>query len=207
MRPGSASRGSASGRADSTEASAATPHRGAPRGQGRGTAGPGPPERGERHRRRLPRSQPALDPGWSVRYLRSSNRLITARLALSLLALVFGGFGVFALLDPVALGDLVGLPVATPAARVEIRAVYGGLELGLALVLGAFARSRTAVRPGLGVALVVVVLLAAVRAIALGLESDRPRAQWWSLGVELGCVVLLLGGLITSRRPRDGERS
>ena len=58
--------------------------------------------------------------------------MLTARIVLALAALMFGGFGVWLLLDPTSLGDLTGVVVSVPAARTEIRAFYGGLEIGFA---------------------------------------------------------------------------
>jgi hypothetical protein len=54
-----------------------------------------------------------------------------ARVSLLLTAAAFGGFGAFLFIQPAAL-EAVGLAVTRPAAAVEIRAFYGGLELGLA---------------------------------------------------------------------------
>ncbi|MBX3471620.1 MAG: DUF4345 family protein [Planctomycetes bacterium] len=54
-----------------------------------------------------------------------------ARCSLLLAAVGFAAFGVWLLVAPEALGE-VGVVLSTPAARAEIRAFYGGLELGLA---------------------------------------------------------------------------
>lgn len=55
-----------------------------------------------------------------------------ARFSLVLTALVFAGFGVVLLLDPTTIAS-TGVVLSTPEAKTEIRAFYGGLELGLAL--------------------------------------------------------------------------
>lgn len=70
--------------------------------------------------------------------------LISALVMLALGALTFVGIGVWFVIDPSAVnagGDLVFL---TPHAENEIRAIYGGLELGLGLfyVWSLFDRSR-----------------------------------------------------------------
>ena len=64
--------------------------------------------------------------------------MLTARIILALAALMFGAFGVWLLLDPESLGDLTGVVASGPAARTEVRAFYGGLEIGFAafFVLG-----------------------------------------------------------------------
>src|SRR3954465_15395605 len=61
------------------------------------------------------------------------------RVSLRLAALAFAGFGVALLVRPALLGAL-GIELGRPAAVTEIRAFYGGLELGLA---GFFAAAST----------------------------------------------------------------
>lgn len=53
---------------------------------------------------------------------------------------------------PDALFALLGQPLATGAARVDVRAVYGGLQLGLGGWLAVAARRPASVRAGVGVA-------------------------------------------------------
>src|SRR4051812_34768200 len=64
------------------------------------------------------------------------------RLSLRLTALVFAAFGVALLVRPALLGGL-GIELGRPTAVTEIRAIYGGLELGLALFF-ALASTREA---------------------------------------------------------------
>jgi hypothetical protein len=58
-----------------------------------------------------------------------------SRAFLALGALVLAAYAVAFLWDPTLLGRLVGLRFEDPNASVEIRAFYGGLELGLAAFL------------------------------------------------------------------------
>lgn len=69
-------------------------------------------------------------------------------LALGLGALGFTGFGLAFVLAPGLLG-LVELVPATPGARSDVRAVYGGIELGLGAFLAACARRPPWHRAGL----------------------------------------------------------
>ena len=70
------------------------------------------------------------------------------RLSLRLAALALAGFGVALLVRPALMGTL-GIELGRPAAATEIRAFYGGLELGLALFF-ALASTRDAwLRPAL----------------------------------------------------------
>ena len=64
------------------------------------------------------------------------------RLSLRLAALAFAGFGVALLVRPELMG-MLGLELGRAAAFTEIRAFYGGLELGLALFF-ALASTRDA---------------------------------------------------------------
>lgn len=57
-----------------------------------------------------------------------------ARFALAAGALGFGGFGLVLLAFPGLLGG-VGVEAVSPSGTVELRAFYGGLELGLAAFL------------------------------------------------------------------------
>lgn len=71
-----------------------------------------------------------------------------ARTSLGVTAAAFAGFGVWLLLRPQALSRVdVALP--SPTARAEIRAFYGGLEIGLGLFFGAAAARPAWHRPAL----------------------------------------------------------
>jgi hypothetical protein len=71
-----------------------------------------------------------------------------ARLSLGLTAAAFGGFGMWLLFRPDALST-VGVELPTPAARAEIRAFYGGLELGMAVFFATAATRPAWFRPAL----------------------------------------------------------
>jgi hypothetical protein len=60
----------------------------------------------------------------------------------------FAGFGTWLLLRPQALSR-VGVEVPSPTARAEIRAFYGGLEIGLAVFFAAAAATPAWHRPAL----------------------------------------------------------
>ncbi|MCO5168882.1 MAG: DUF4345 domain-containing protein [Planctomycetes bacterium] len=71
-----------------------------------------------------------------------------ARCSLALTAVAFAAFGLWLLVAPQALGQ-VGVELPTPAARAEIRAFYGGLELGLAAFFAVAAARPAWFAPGL----------------------------------------------------------
>jgi len=72
-----------------------------------------------------------------------------ARAYLFLIALSFVGFGAWLLVDPEALSRLIGLRLDGVMARTEVRAFYGGLELGVGLFLAGCALRRGGVNGGL----------------------------------------------------------
>src|SRR5262245_35155003 len=72
-----------------------------------------------------------------------------ALIVLWLAALVFGVFGVLFLFNPVGWAGSVDLGVTTATARTEIRAMYGGFELGIAAFLIWCAMDPARVRTGL----------------------------------------------------------
>ncbi len=79
------------------------------------------------------------------------HRAATTRLpvlALGLGALGFIGFGLAFLLAPGLLG-LVELDASTPSARSDVRAVYGGIELGVGVFLAVCVRRPAWHRAGL----------------------------------------------------------
>ena len=72
-----------------------------------------------------------------------------SRANLLIAAVVLAAYGVLFFVLPSVLGGLVGVEFASPDAPVEIRAFYGGLELGIAAFLFACARNPRLVSAGL----------------------------------------------------------
>ena len=90
--------------------------------------------------------------------------MLFSRILLVLLGLMFLSFGVAFLLRPAQMAQMVGIELPEPTARMEIRAFYGGLEIGLAVFLFACAATGVWIMPGLAaeVACAVAVALALV---------------------------------------------
>jgi hypothetical protein len=115
---------------------------------------------------------------------------------LALSAIAFGGFGGWFLLSPSALADLAEIGVSGPSARAEVRAMYGGLELGVAAFLfWAWLRpERVAI--GLWAALFAFGGLAAGRAAGIALEGGVVAgAIWGALAAEVVACLLLVWGI------------
>jgi hypothetical protein len=94
-----------------------------------------------------------------------------ARTLLSLGALLLGGFGLAFLFWPRWLGAEVALDLTAPAAATDVRAVYGGFELGIALFLGYCATRRETTRLGLLAAVLGTLGFAVGRAIGMVTEG------------------------------------
>lgn len=78
------------------------------------------------------------------------------RAVLAIVAVIFIPFGVWAILDPVAVAGLTQVQLPTPTAIADGRAIYGGLTLGLALFAALCAFRPEFTRPGLWAVLLTV---------------------------------------------------
>ncbi|MFE9580400.1 DUF4345 family protein [Nocardia sp. NPDC006044] len=61
---------------------------------------------------------------------------IVSIVLIALVALFFAAMGVYGLLRPSQLADPLGLLADRPDARAEVRAVYGGFGIAIAVILG-----------------------------------------------------------------------
>ena len=111
-----------------------------------------------------------------------------ARAYLAFLALVFLGLGVWFLLDPGA-GALVGLTPSEGTGRAELRAMYGGLDLGIGAFLAWGAIRASWARPALALGALALLGLACGRAVGIALDDPG--------GVMIRLIVseLVSGGL------------
>jgi hypothetical protein len=119
-----------------------------------------------------------------------------AKVLIALGVLLFGGFGVYCLLYPAGLLDLIGADARGVDALNDVRAIYGGFELGIAGFLVACLLDRWSLRAGLW--LIVATLGSAASARALSLFLDGPPSPAISMaGVIEGtfaaaCVIALM---------------
>lgn len=113
-----------------------------------------------------------------------------ARLVLIVSAALFLGFGGWLALAPEALGRFVRVDTADAVTRTEIRAFYGGLEIGL----GLFLLIGACIRRWIAAALVAVILAfggtAAGRALGLVLDAPQAPAVLAFLLVEVALAIL-----------------
>ena len=89
------------------------------------------------------------------------------RLVLAASALAFGGIGLAFLLDPVGMAARVGVGLTGTIADNDVRAVYGGLQLGCGAFLALCATRPTWYGPGLMAQLLLFGGLAAARFVSV----------------------------------------
>jgi hypothetical protein len=114
------------------------------------------------------------------------------QLVLWISALGFGYFGVVFLWDPAGYASKVDLVAATPSARAEVRAMYGGLELALAAFLATCAQRPEWYRLGLLLSAIAFLGLGTGRAVGLALEGVAPPLMRLLLASEVALAGLAL---------------
>ena len=117
-----------------------------------------------------------------------------SRLALALGALGFVGFGAVLLVAP-ALLDVVGLDVRGAAARSDVRAVYGGMELGVGVFLASCVSRPSWHHAGLAVQALARGGAVAGRLVSLALDGGPNRVSLVFLAVEAAGAALALAAL------------
>jgi hypothetical protein len=125
-----------------------------------------------------------------------------ARLSLGLSALVLLGFGVAVLLDPAVLRS-AGVVAPEAAGAVELRAFYGGLELGLAAFLLLALRRPEWYVPALAMQVLALGGVATARLIGIVLTPTSEALVFASLLVEAAGAALGIAALrrLRARRP------
>jgi hypothetical protein len=115
-----------------------------------------------------------------------------ARISLALTALVFGAFGTLFLVRPETLG-IVGVEAVRPAGLVELRSIYGGLELGIALFFTLSVPRTAWHRPALMLQALSLGGAAAARLAALAIGGGAEPLVLGLAGAEAAGAVI--GGL------------
>ena len=111
------------------------------------------------------------------------------RKSLLFTASMFAGFGVASLVAPRFVVSKVDLEPVSATGDAEVRAMYGGLELGLAGFFAYAASRPELIRPALLAQSLALGGVAAGR--ATGLIVDRPRWMMYGFGVlEAGTAIL-----------------
>ena len=95
-----------------------------------------------------------------------------AEIVLTIGALAFAGFGIVLLIAPAKM-RVVDLLPGSANARTEVRAMYGGLEIGIAIFLGLCLQYEDSIGPGLSLLVLTVGGLAVARVIGIVIERGR----------------------------------
>lgn len=105
-------------------------------------------------------------------------------------AIVFALIGIFFLALPERAASSIGLEMTNATARTDVRATYGGMVLGLALLFGWAALAPGRIEAGLWSLLLVYGGLALGRVVAIG-SGERPGSMMWSfLAIEVAVALL-----------------
>ena len=110
-------------------------------------------------------------------------------------ALAYGGVGAAFLLAPQTMGDVVGLTLAGATADNDVRAVYGGVGVGMALFLGTSAVRPAWHRPALFAVIATLAGMAGARFLSWGI-AGLPEPIGYALhaaevtGLAFGIVAL-----------------
>lgn len=125
--------------------------------------------------------------------------MLPARILLAVQALLLAGFGLAYFIRPQEMANLSGMLLMEPAALTDVRAYYGGLQLGLGLYLLLALLRTDLLRPAL---MLLVLLYASLFFARLGgLWLDGGLQQTFNLyamlfeGVSAGLALYLLRGL------------
>ncbi len=124
-------------------------------------------------------------------------------LALALGGLCFLGFGAVMLVSPHVAWASLGLDLPAGVPTTEIRAFYGGLELGLGALLLAAMHKIQYLRAGLVLGCVAYGSIAGARAIGIIVDgSSSSTYMWVATAVEIGFALLFLVALKRNARSR-----
>ena len=119
---------------------------------------------------------------------------------LQLGGLAFVGFGIACTLWPNRLAGPRDLALATPTARTDFIATYGGFQVGFGVFLLASAASPAGTRAGLWAVLAALVGFASFRAVGILLAGGKVRrSMWLGLALEVGGTSAAAWGLVQSQ--------
>ena len=96
-----------------------------------------------------------------------------ARLLVAINAAIFGTWGIAFLLQPVALAAKLDIALTSPSAIADLRAMYGGMNIGFAIAFGLGVRYAAWLRPTLIIATLASTGLATGRLLTMAIDG-RP---------------------------------
>lgn len=121
-----------------------------------------------------------------------------ARIFLILMALMSLGLGTVYLVAPLAMTTTMGFGQLRPSALTDVRATYGGFQIGTGLLM-AFCLRPDRLKVGMLLALLLSAAIAVSRAIGLTLDGEVIRPHLGALVFEI--LVALISFVIYWRTP------
>lgn len=123
------------------------------------------------------------------------------RLVLIIFGMSFIGFGLAFVSYPGDMAALVSIALVDRGARTDIRAIYGGMELGLGVFLLTCAVQRDFVRIGLFASACVLIAMATSRFVGLLLDGFWQPMQILFMVIEATAGVIGTWGALVARPP------
>ena len=109
---------------------------------------------------------------------------------------IFVGYGIAFSLAPEAMSTLVtGAAPTTASGLIDMRSTYGGMSIGLGILLGLAARSATSHPLGLRGVVAVMVGMASSRLLGLLVDGDANAAMYLYLALEISVAALAIWAL------------
>ena len=130
-----------------------------------------------------------------------------ARVVVILTGLITLGFGAAFLLVPAAMMEFVELDLTTPSALTEIRAIYGGFQIGLGTFLLICASNPTLFAPACLTGCLVLGGAALGRMVGMVVDGDPLQSIVLLFTLELSGAVLNGYALWTLRKSQSGLRN
>ncbi|MGQ0799382.1 MAG: DUF4345 family protein [Pseudomarimonas sp.] len=125
---------------------------------------------------------------------------LLSRITLWLGGLGFLGFGVACLVAPLDVLAAAGVTLSGPVAAAEVRAFYGGLEIGLGVCLVLAALRSRHLRSGLLLCMAAYGGIGLARATGMAIDGVATPFLWFALATEL--TLAGLAGLALLRGNR-----
>ena len=123
------------------------------------------------------------------------------RIIVVLVAVVFIGLGAWAVADVRGMVGLVGVVPGGPGSELELRAMYGGLEIGIGAFLLWCVANKTTVRIGLMCVAATVGGLGLTRLAGIVMDPSQPSLQLLLATAELAATALAAIELVRRRGP------
>lgn len=132
-----------------------------------------------------------------------------SRIVVLLTGLVFLAFGLACVVAPSeVLLTATGAALTHPVALIDLRATYGGMSIGVAVILFVLAANAASIRTGLIAVLALMLGMAGGRAIGMLIEPSSNSVMWLYLVLEIAtasvATILLRKGAQAGKSQQDG---